>query len=63
MKKLYALLFCLGLFLVSCEEDDPIVDNTPPEQEVEYTAGSANFSKYVALGKGQLCEKCVTFSA
>ncbi|MAU26608.1 MAG: G-D-S-L family lipolytic protein [Muricauda sp.] len=50
MKKLYALLFCLGLFLVSCEEDDPIVDNTPPEQEVEYTAGSANFSKYVALG-------------
>lgn len=50
MKKLYALLFFLGLFLVSCEEDEPIVDNTPPEQEVEYTAGSANFSKYVALG-------------
>ena len=50
MKKLYALLFFLGLFLVSCEEDDPIIDNTPPEQEVEYTAGSANFSKYVALG-------------
>lgn len=50
MKKLYALLFVFGLFLVSCEEDDPIVDNTTPEEPINYTSGSANFSNYVALG-------------
>ena len=51
MKKLLALICFVGLFLVSCEEDDMIVDSTPPPGEpVEFTAGSANFSTYVALG-------------
>ncbi|WP_136466128.1 SGNH/GDSL hydrolase family protein [Flagellimonas onchidii] len=50
MKKLYALLPFLGLFLIACEDDEaPIV--TPPEPDpVVYTAGTANFSKYVAIG-------------
>lgn len=48
MKKYFALLPFLGLLLTSCEEDSPIttVDPVP----VEYTAGSADFSKYVAVG-------------
>ncbi|RNC91803.1 MAG: SGNH/GDSL hydrolase family protein [Allomuricauda sp.] len=50
MKKLYALLFVFGLFLVSCEEDEPIVDTTTPPDPVTYTSGSANFSNYVSLG-------------
>ncbi len=50
MKKLLALLFFSGLFLVSCEEDDGIVDTTPPVDPVDFTAGSANFSNYVAIG-------------
>ena len=48
MKKLYALLPFLGLFLMACEEDSTPIDNTP--DPVEYTAGTADFSKYVAVG-------------
>ncbi|NNJ88023.1 MAG: G-D-S-L family lipolytic protein [Eudoraea sp.] len=50
MKKLFALLAFLGLFLASCSDDDPIVDNTPPPEPVNYTSGSADFSNYVAVG-------------
>jgi len=48
MKKYYALLPALGLLLTACEEDTPIVDPAPVP--VEYTAGSADFSNYVAVG-------------
>ncbi|MFC4218697.1 G-D-S-L family lipolytic protein [Flagellimonas marina] len=48
MKKLYALLPFLGLFLIACEEDTTPIDNTP--DPVEYTAGTADFSNYVAVG-------------
>ncbi|MBO0342987.1 MAG: G-D-S-L family lipolytic protein [Bacteroidota bacterium] len=48
MKKFYALLPFLGLFLIACEDDTPIVET--PEPTPEYTAGSADFSKYVAVG-------------
>jgi len=50
MKKLFALLAFLGLFIASCSEDDPIVDNTPPPDPVNYTSGTADFSNYVAIG-------------
>ncbi|MCB0371820.1 MAG: G-D-S-L family lipolytic protein [Muricauda sp.] len=48
MKKLYALLPFLGLFLIACE-DDTVID-TPDPQPVEYTSGTADFSNYVAVG-------------
>lgn len=48
MKKLFALLPFLGLFLVSCEDNTPIIEETT--DPVEYTAGSADFTKYVAVG-------------
>lgn len=48
MKKFYALLPFLGLFLIACEDDTtPIDDTTEP---VEYTSGTADFSNYVAVG-------------
>lgn len=50
MKRIFALLACFGLFLVSCEEDDPIVDTTTPEPPMQFTAGSADFSNYVSIG-------------
>jgi hypothetical protein len=50
MKKFFALLAFLGLFLASCSEDDTTVDNTPPPEPVNYTSGSADFSNYVAVG-------------
>jgi len=50
MKKLYALLFVFGLFLVSCEEDDAGMPMTTPPEQVVITPGSANFSNYVSLG-------------
>ena len=50
MKKLFALLAFLGLFIASCSEDDTIVDNTPPPAPVNYTSGTADFSNYVAIG-------------
>lgn len=48
MKKLYALLPFLGLFLIACEDDTPI--DTPDPTPVEYTSGTADFSNYVAIG-------------
>ncbi|NDV15547.1 G-D-S-L family lipolytic protein [Muricauda sp. TY007] len=49
MKKFYALLPFLGLFLIACEDDTPITE-TPGPEPVEYTSGSADFSNYVAVG-------------
>lgn len=49
MKKFYALLPFLGLFLIACE-DDTTPTNPPGPDPVEYTAGTADFSKYVAVG-------------
>ncbi|MDF0707985.1 G-D-S-L family lipolytic protein [Flagellimonas okinawensis] len=48
MKKFYALLPFLGLFLIACEDDTPI--DTPEPIPVEYTSGSADFTNYVAVG-------------
>lgn len=48
MKKHLALIPVLGLLLTACEEDTPIVQDDP--DPIEYTAGSADFSKYVAVG-------------
>lgn len=48
MKKFYALLPFLGLFLIACEDDTPI--DTPDPTPVEYTSGTADFSNYVAIG-------------
>ena len=48
MKKFYALLPFLGLFLIACEDDTPI--DTPDTTPVEYTSGTADFSNYVAIG-------------
>ncbi len=51
MKKLFPLLFVFGLFLVSCEEDETVADDTMQmDDPVTYTAGSADFSNYVAIG-------------
>ncbi|AEM70958.1 hypothetical protein Murru_1919 [Allomuricauda ruestringensis DSM 13258] len=49
MKKFYALLPFLGLFLIACEDDTPITE-TPGPEPVEYTSGTADFSNYVAVG-------------
>lgn len=48
MKKYFALLPALGLLLTACEEDTHIEE--PEPVPVEYTAGSADFSTYVAVG-------------
>ncbi|MDC6365753.1 MULTISPECIES: G-D-S-L family lipolytic protein [Flavobacteriaceae] len=50
MKKLYALLPFLGLFLIACEEDDTPIDTTPDPDPIVYTSGTADFTKYVAIG-------------
>lgn len=50
MKKFFALLAFLGLFLASCSEDDTTVDNTPPPEPINYTSGSADFSNFVSVG-------------
>ncbi len=50
MKKLYTLLACFGLVVVSCSDDDEVIPTIPEEPMVEFTAGSANFSNYVSLG-------------
>lgn len=47
MKKLYALLPVLGLFLIACDDDLPVDD---PQEPIVLTPGSADFSTYVALG-------------
>jgi len=52
MKKILALLAFFALFNISCSSDDNApVAPTPTEPTPEnYTAGSANFSNYVAVG-------------
>ena len=50
MKKFYALLPFLGLFLIACEEDDTPINTQPDPDPIVYTSGTADFSKYVALG-------------
>ena len=53
MKKILAILAFLGLFLMSCSDDDngPTVDSGPAEPTPEnFSAGSADFSNYVAVG-------------
>ncbi|HBU77376.1 MAG TPA: G-D-S-L family lipolytic protein [Muricauda sp.] len=49
MKKFYAFLPFLGLFLIACEDDTTPPETTGPDP-VEYTSGSADFSNYVAVG-------------
>ncbi|MBW8244423.1 G-D-S-L family lipolytic protein [Muricauda oceani] len=49
MKKFYAFLPFLGLFLIACEDDTTPPETTGPDP-VEYTSGTADFSNYVALG-------------
>src|SRR6056297_507124 len=48
MKKFYAFLPFLGLFLIACEDDTPI--DAPDPTPVEYTSGTADFTNYVAIG-------------
>lgn len=52
MKKILALLAFFALFIISCSSDDNApLDPTPIEPTPEnYTAGSADFSNYVAVG-------------
>ena len=51
MKKLLLLLGFLGLFIISCsDDDDSAVIPDPDPDPIEYTSGSANFSNYVAVG-------------
>ncbi|SNZ00948.1 G-D-S-L family lipolytic protein [Flagellimonas pacifica] len=50
MKKFYALLPFLGLFLIACQDDDTPIEPDPMPDPIEYTSGSADFTKYVAVG-------------
>ncbi|WP_298930602.1 G-D-S-L family lipolytic protein [uncultured Allomuricauda sp.] len=50
MKKFYALLPFLGLFLIACSDDDAPLTMTPTPDPVVYTSGSADFTKYVSVG-------------
>ena len=51
MKKLLLLLAFVGLFFISCSDDDNGVTLPDPDPDpIEYTSGSANFSNYVAVG-------------
>ncbi len=52
MKKLFLLFAFFGFLLTSCSDDDtPPATTTPPEPVPEnFSAGSADFSNYVALG-------------
>lgn len=50
MKKFYALLPFLGLFLIACTDDDAPLTMAPTPDPVVYTSGSADFSKYVSVG-------------
>lgn len=45
------MLFAVGgLFLLSCSDDDVVVDQGPDPDPIVYTSGSADFSNFVALG-------------
>ncbi len=50
MKKLYALLPLLGLLFIACEDDDTLITTTPDPDPIVFTAGTADFSNYVAVG-------------
>ncbi|PWL37921.1 G-D-S-L family lipolytic protein [Flagellimonas aquimarina] len=50
MKKFYALLPFLGLFLIACSDDDTPLPTTPDPDPIVITPGSADFTKYVAVG-------------
>lgn len=52
MKKCLALMAFLGLFIISCSDDDTPTDpdGGNPVPPIEYTSGSADLSNYVALG-------------
>lgn len=51
MKKFLALIFFSGLFLISCEDDDTILQDDPVMMDpVTYTSGTANFSNFVSIG-------------
>ncbi len=51
MKKLIALLAFLGIFFVSCNDDDDFIPTPDPDPDpVPVTSGTANFSNYVAVG-------------
>ncbi|MGB5369791.1 MAG: G-D-S-L family lipolytic protein [Flavobacteriaceae bacterium] len=50
MKKTIALLVFSGIFLISCNDDDPIIPGPVEPTPENYGSGSADFTKYVALG-------------
>lgn len=51
MKKTLALLAFSGLLFVSCSNDDSPIDPGPMQPDpVNYTNGSADFSRYVSVG-------------
>ena len=52
MKKFLALFAFLGLFIISCSDDDDATDpgGGIPMPPIEYTSGTADLSNYVALG-------------
>ncbi len=51
MKKHLALLAFLGIFFLSCSDDDDFaIEPDPMPDPIVYTSGSANFSNYVAVG-------------
>ncbi|MEA1784711.1 G-D-S-L family lipolytic protein [Arenibacter sp. GZD96] len=50
MKKYVAYVALFGLLFVSCSDDDDVVVVDPNPEPTDFTAGSANFSNYVAVG-------------
>jgi hypothetical protein len=52
MKKFLALFAFLGLFIISCSDDDDATDPEDgiPTLPIEYTSGSADLSTYVSVG-------------
>lgn len=51
MKKTPLILVIFSLLIISCSDDDPVVDPTSTDPvEATYTSGSADFSNYVAVG-------------
>ncbi|MBT8177937.1 MAG: G-D-S-L family lipolytic protein [Eudoraea sp.] len=50
MKKILWMFAFGGLFLLSCSDDDVVVDQIPDPDPIVYTSGTANFSNYVAVG-------------
>ncbi|MCE2614130.1 G-D-S-L family lipolytic protein [Flavobacteriaceae bacterium D16] len=50
MKKIWMLFAMGGLFLISCSDDDFSGNEIPDPDPIVFTAGTADFSNYVALG-------------